>query len=226
MWKYLLWTPLLIISACIGDDLVFDEVAEVLRITNAVDSLQVGTSYQFEITFLNNVGVASMLNDYEWSTSDPEVITIDENGLATAIAIGTASIRVSSTSATGLVLEDQNDIVVSNSETVVSTSGGEGKLVSSSSYVLTGTFALTKSGTGVTLSFEDDYEATDALPGLYIYLSNNPKSTSGALEIGAVTVFKGAHDYGIDDVGVEDYSHVLYFCKPFSVKVGDGRIDN
>ena len=67
--------------------------------------------------------------------------------------------------------------------------------------------------------------ADDGLPGLYVYLSNNPNSVSGALEIGPVEVFEGAHDYTISGLDITTYAYVLYFCKPFNVKVGHGDIE-
>ncbi|MEM9549152.1 MAG: hypothetical protein AAGA77_24405, partial [Bacteroidota bacterium] len=63
------------------------------------------------------------------------------------------------------------------------------------------------------------------LPGLYVYLTNNRNTTANALEIGAVEVFNGAHTYTVEDVGINDYKFLLYFCKPFNVKVGDGEIN-
>ena len=45
------------------------------------------------------------------------------------------------------------------------------------------------------------------------------------LEIGAVEVFKGAHSYILEgDIPLNQYDYLLYYCKPFNVKVGDGPI--
>ena len=94
-----------------------------------------------------------------------------------------------------------------------------------SSYALTGDFTITEDGNGgINLVFADNYNASTALPGLYVYLTNNPSTTTGSLELQKVQTFQGAHTYSIPNVGVNDYSHVLYFCKPFNVKVGDGEI--
>jgi hypothetical protein len=75
------------------------------------------------------------------------------------------------------------------------------------------------------LSLGDDYKASTSLPGLYIYLGNNPNSIADAYEIGAVTVFQGAHFYDLpESIGLYDNSYILYWCKPFGVKVGEGKI--
>jgi len=78
---------------------------------------------------------------------------------------------------------------------------------------------------GVALNIADNYKTTSALPGFYVYLTNNPNSINDAVEIGEVTIFEGAHSYEILGVGLTDYDYVLYFCKPFRVKVGDGKIE-
>ena len=46
-----------------------------------------------------------------------------------------------------------------------------------------------------------------------------------ALEIGAVETFNGAHSYVIENTDISEYEFILYFCKPFVVKVGDGQIN-
>ena len=58
----------------------------------------------------------------------------------------------------------------------------------------------------------------------YIYLGNNPKSIADAHEIGPVTVFQGAHFYDLPTIDLYDYNYILYWCKPFGVKVGEGQI--
>lgn len=99
-----------------------------------------------------------------------------------------------------------------------------GKIKTTSTYELSGDYVLKSEGADLLLSLDDNYEASNALPVLYIYLSNNSASIEDALEIGAVTVFKGAHSYTIPNTGINDYAYILYFCKPFNVKVGEGVI--
>lgn len=76
------------------------------------------------------------------------------------------------------------------------------------------------------VSIKNNYRASTSLPGLYVYLSNNPNSINGAKEIGRVRIFNGAHNYQISNTGINDYKYILYWCKPFSVKVGHGEINN
>lgn len=74
------------------------------------------------------------------------------------------------------------------------------------------------------LKIDDTYETSDRLPGLYLYLTNNINSIANAKEIQAVTVFEGAHSYILKDTGINDFTHLLYWCKPFGVVVGNGEI--
>ena len=47
----------------------------------------------------------------------------------------------------------------------------------------------------------------------------------GGYEIGRVTVFEGEHQYSIpSSIALKDYKYILYWCKPFSVKVGDAQL--
>jgi len=118
-------------------------------------------------------------------------------------------------------------MTVVGSETVVTNLTRTGSLKTTTFYDLAGSFVMEKVGTDLILSFNDDYIASSNLPGLYVYLTNNPATTNGALEIGKVQVFNGAHEYVIPgDIPLEEYGHLLYFCKPFTVKVGDGTFDN
>ena len=93
-------------------------------------------------------------------------------------------------------------------------------------YDLEGDFELIQNDDGtLTLDIADNYRASSGLPGLYVYLTNNPRSISGAFEIGEVNVFSGAHSFEIDGVELNQFNYLLYFCKPFNVKVGDGEIN-
>lgn len=214
-----------LLSSCIGDDIIADEVPERLRINNRIDSLKLGDSYQFEVMFFNNIGQQEE-RQVSWNTSDANIISVDQNGLATANEMGTATITATVNLPDKAPVEDSFDVVVSDVTTEVEENGNRsGTIKTTSSYVLTGDFEFFEEGTALTLSFADNYAASSALPGLYVYLTNNPNTITGAYEIGEVTKFSGAHSYEIPaDVGLDTYNYVLYYCKPFRVKVGDGEI--
>ena len=215
----------LIFNSCIGDDIINDRVDPVIRITNPIDSIEVNSSYQLEATFFNNVGKETSL-DLTWSSSDEATVEVTNTGLLTANQLGNAIITVEGDAPSGEMVKYDFLIVVGNS-TVVSSTERSGSLETTSSYALEGDFTLKEDGGVLKLTFDDNYKASSALPGLFVYLTNNPNTTAGAFEIGAVSDFDGAHSYDLpNSIGLMDYEYVLYFCKPFNVKVGDGQFQN
>lgn len=215
----------IVLQACIGDDIVDDYVDPEIRITNGLQSLKLGDSHQFEATFFNNIGQEEALN-ISWSSSDQTIISIDETGFATGEMEGTAQITAVGIYQ-GTMIEHSIDVDVSDETIVLNPGDRIGTLRSTSSYLLKGTFILKEENSEIILELLDDYETTDVLPGLYIYLTNNPNTVNGAYEIGMVTVFEGSHSYNMgSQFGINSYKYVLYYCKPFSVKVGDGEFEN
>ena len=80
-------------SACIGDDFVFDTVEPTVRILDPVLSLEQGTNYQFKVSYFNNVGVEEVNNNINWFSSMPDIVSITPTGLAEALQLGTSTIR-------------------------------------------------------------------------------------------------------------------------------------
>jgi len=215
----------ILFSARIGDDIIMDRVDEALRITIQATSIAAGETFQFEARFTNNIG-----NTEEgrviWRSSDENILAITEDGLATAITRGNVVVSAEVPLDDGTTLKEEMDVEVSMITVEVETpTSRSGVIATTTFYDLEGDFTLDEISGGLALNIADNYKATSSLPGLYIYLTNNPNSISDALEIGAVEVFEGAHAYEISDVGLTDYDYVLYFCKPFRVKVGDGKIE-
>lgn len=217
----ILIASLFIFQSCIKDDFVDDMVDPVLRITTPLDTMAISTDFQFEKMFLNNIGNEVEV-DAIWTSSDPSIISITEDGLATANLEGTSTIKA--TYDNGTAVYTDSTIVNVGGTTVINLQMSTGSIATTSTYVLQGDFTFEETIAGVKLTFENNYEASTALPGLFVYLSNNANSVANAYEIGAVEVFNGAHEYIIDDIGFSDYQYVLYFCKPFNVKVGDGAL--
>lgn len=221
-----LFLMVLLYGGCIGDDIIFDTVPETLRIINPLDTLAVGDSYTFDLLFTNNVGVEET-RPAVWSSSDPGILAVTETGEATGISKGQATVTATVELADLSPLRVSQTIIV-DEETVPQDPNDnirQGTIRTTSSYLLRGSFEVKKENTDLVINIFDDYEASTALPGLYIYLSNNPNTVQGAMEIGAVEVFKGAHTYRVEgDVALNQYNYLLYYCKPFNVKVGDGEI--
>ncbi|MEM7162551.1 MAG: hypothetical protein AAF487_08955 [Bacteroidota bacterium] len=209
------------LASCVKDDFIDDRVDPVLRISNAPDTIAIDTLYQFQYTYRNNIGIEEEI-DVNWSSSNDAIFSIDQNGLCTPQGIGSAYVKID---AVTNELVDSALVHIGN-ETVIPTTERTGSLNTTTFYTLEGDFVLREDGDNLILEFAENYEASSSLPGLYVYLTNNPNTTSGAYEIGAVSVFSGEHSYSISGVDINEYDYILYFCAPFNVKVGDGQFEN
>ncbi|MEL6122467.1 MAG: Ig-like domain-containing protein [Bacteroidota bacterium] len=219
---------LLSLTACIGDDFIDDSVDPEVRITNTIDSLQIGTDFAFEVTFLDNVGRVDDDVPVTWTSSDPEIISVTSFGVATALASGSATLTATAEFQSETYHEDFLVHVGESTTTIMEEDERRvGTIRTTSSYRLEGMFEMTTSDDGLLIEVDDTYITTSALPGFYLYLSNNPNSIANAIEIGEVTVFEGAHTYTVqgDGLGLDTYGYLLYYCKPFNIKVGDGKIE-
>ena len=213
----------LLLVGCIGDDYVDDFVSPGVRITNPADTLALGSSYQFEATFFDGVGLPQE-KVLTCSSSDESIIAISDDGRADALLDGESLITVA-------VADDPtvstSKLVATGLNTVLPAQERTASLVSLSSYELEGDCKLHYEGAQLVLEFESNFHTSDQLPGLYVFLSNNTNSIAGAYEIAPVTTFDGAHSYNIpNSVGLYDYDYVFFFCVPFSAKVGAGTLSN
>ena len=212
---------LIFLVSCVKDDFIDDRIDPFLRISSNVDSIGVNTDFQFTYIYLNDIGIQEDIA-VEWMSSNQSIISITDEGLATAQLTGSAYISIKA-----LNSEDLSDSVLVSvgQETVLQETERFGSIVTTSSYVLQGDFVLKEEGTNLVLEFSNNYQASSSLPGLYIYLTNNPNTTNNAFEIGPVSVFLGAHSYSIQNVDLFTYNYVLFFCAPFNAKVGEGIIE-
>lgn len=221
--KFILFITIIgLLTSCIKDDFVEDTIDATLRITTNLETIEINSEFQFEAMYLNNVGQETEVQ-FVWSSSDANIISISKEGIARAVNSGSAIIKVEYSDG-NIDLEDEIELVVGE-ETVEGVNSISGSIMTTSSYALEGSFVFSETSSGVNIAFTDDYQASSALPGLFIYLSNNKASIADALEIGAVETFSGAHEYNVSDVEFNEYKYLLYFCKPFNVKVGDGELN-
>ena len=196
-------------------------------LTNKIEVMLVQDRYQFEARYFDNTGVNRPVN-FNWSSSDLEVLQIDETGEATASAPGIATITVSANQTMesfNVEVFDPAQVDEDSIRMQQQTGNGErvAVLETVSSYQLEGTATL-KIDSGLKLLLSADFKTTDALPGLYMYLTNNTASIANAVEVGEVIASSGSQEYELPrEVRLNDYSHVLFYCKPFRVSVGVGE---
>ncbi|MFC4722954.1 Ig-like domain-containing protein [Geojedonia litorea] len=215
------------VQSCIGKDFIDDEVSPEVRILNPVDQIAVSETYQFNATYFNRVGQAEITN-ISWSSSVESVATIDANGLLTGISEGQTIIKAIVLLNNNSSVEAETTVTIVMGDVQQNTTTKSGSIATTSSYELTGDFTLQtiENTTNLRLSLANNYKASTSLPGLYVYLTNNPNSIASARSLGAVSVFEGAHSYTIENVGINDFSYLLYWCEPFGVKVGGGNIND
>lgn len=208
-----------VLVGCIKDDFIADEVSAEIRIMNGIDTIAKDSTHQLTYTYFNNIGEVEEVVA-QWSSEDNNIATVTNEGLFTGINFGSTTISVEYNG-----IKTSKSIVVDTISSQVTTQKS-GRIVTTSSYVLEGDFTIDQiTPTSVRINIASNYRASTALPGLFVYLSNNPNTTANALEIGPVTVFNGVHSYTVNNVTINDYGHLLYFCKPFNVKVGSGAIN-
>jgi len=214
------------LSACIGTDIIEDAVEPKVRIQNIKSVLEIGETHQFQGAYFDISG-SMQAADFIWSSSNQDAITIDDNGLAEAKSKGMTDITamangISATITIAAIDPDDDDgeepdgMTPDNQRTA--------NLRTVSTYPLEGTATLTNATGELMINLSEDFQTTSALPGLYIYLTNNNNSINNAIEIGAVTKFSGAQSYTVPgDTNLDTYNFILFYCKPFSVPVGDGE---
>ncbi|CAM1344330.1 Ig-like domain-containing protein [Tenacibaculum amylolyticum] len=203
------------------DEVTVTTVAERLTINNPINQINITDTYQYTTTYTDNSGQVQSPT-VTWSSSNTSILSINTNGLLTAVGEGEATITATVTNTAGQTITAENTITVIGNSTEKT-----GTIRTTSSYTLRGTFTLREiPGTNnLELIINDDYAASSSLPGLYLYLTNNPNTINNALEVSPVSVFNGSHTYVIENTDINDFSYLLYWCKPFSVKVGDAEIN-
>jgi hypothetical protein len=215
---------ILILNSCIKDDFVDDFVEPRIMISNPLTSLAINNSYQFQAEYFNNVGSSEDV-PLTWSSSDTTLMKVDENGLATGVDYGSVTLSVEFMDNN---VSEQLTFFISDSTTFDETGMRNGVLETTSSYDLEGNFMLRQEGDKLILEFDETYICDMGLPGAYIYLTNNPSTNNDAYEVGPVETFEGVYQITIEDneLIIDAYDYVLFYCKPFSVKIGDGKFEN
>jgi hypothetical protein len=215
----------LVVFSCIRDEFVDDFIMPQIEISNPIDSLKIDDSYQYEYRYLNNIGAIDSTIEVNWLSLSPMLLTITNDGLATAISEGMSQIVLSSL--TNPQYYDTVSVAINAIGTSEPPSATErsGIIVTTSSYLLSGDLVLTHQNDQFILKLAQNFMATSALPGLVVYLTNNPATNSGALEIAPITQFTGSQQFVIQGLNdINDYKYVLFYCKPFAVKVGDSEL--
>ncbi len=209
-------------TACIGDDFIEDAVDREIRVLNLIDTLILGETYPLDLQYLNEIGQEETI-DFTFSSSSPDVVSVSTSGEITGLSLGSSTILISADDE-GNEVNLSFDLIVGENRTEQA-SERNGTIRTTTFYDLEGTYNIVPDGDDLILTLNDDFRTTDRLPGLYVYLTNNLNSVSGAKEVSMVTQFEGEHSYRISDVQLMEFEFLLFWCKPFKVKVGEGSDD-
>ena len=203
-------------------------VTPIVRITNSISGLVEGTTHDFDIEFKNELDQVINPSSVSWTSSSPSILSVDLDGIITAESEGSSTITVAVVY-DGTTYEREIDITV-----MPNTSSSDdtpevltGTFESSTFYTLEGSYTIEADGDDLIVSFGSDYKADTRLPGYGIFLSNSSSSVSEDVAIPVVIrpdIFKGEVSYTVENVGIRDYNHLLFWCIPFSVKVGGVKL--
>lgn len=178
---------------------------EVATITINADTneLQPGEQLQFTAVARNINGTVLDEEQFQWSSSDPNVVAVDPSGLANANAVGSASITASS----GDAISAGFSLLV-NQAAVTSRTGN---FVNQNGYRVSGNVEMrTTSAGNLELSFTN-FSSQNG-PALYVNLANN--TTSAGVEIEKLNQLSGNFTVSLPgNIGIQDYDYVLIWCR-------------
>jgi uncharacterized protein YjdB len=153
---------------------------------------------------------------FTWTSSNSNIVSVDNNGLATANSSGSAFITASS-----------NGISSSDVQIEVSANSKIGNFMGnpSTSYTVSGTAELVSSNGQLTLTLYSDFQSSSG-PGLHVYLSNFDGVGSESVDLGELQSNSGMQSYQVPTgYTLAYFTHVIIYCKPFSVQFGSAQIN-
>ena len=188
-----------------------NQVAQVSLVPNS-GSIKVGETQQFMAAAFNLNNDRLVGKIFSWRSSDPDIATIDNTGLLTAIMPGTADIIAS---ADGIDSPPAFLNVLGESRT------GMFMKKPGTSYTVSGTAILEKLEDGsLLLQFGSDFFASSG-PGLHVFLSTTNGINSSSLDLGDLKMNSGGQSYPISGmIDPETFNWVVIHCVPFNVTFG------
>lgn len=193
---------------------VVDDTNSVSEILVTADSSSVrrGNTIQLKAEAYNINGNALPGNQFAWSVSDNTVLKVNDSGLATALAPGTATV----TATTGNVSSVPFSISVLGAQRT-------GTFVKNPSqdHVVSGTATLKENNEGsLSLEFGADF-ASSGGPDIRVYFSATNALTGDIFEVGQLKSTGGAQIYDIPPgIKINDYDYIIIHCVPFNVTFG------
>ena len=194
-----------------------ENIPEQITIIDFKPVLNVEETYTLVAQFFDTSGVLSTTTTIHWSSTNEAVVSIDQNGVATAKSVGMATIKASA----GLqpVESEMEVTVIQPSERQVNLQGNGG-------YNISGTGVLRKNSEG-NLILELKGVVVSG-PGPYFYLSNHSKNINNGINLGKSS--NGDFEFDITSIDpnatINSYDYLVVWCKPYGITLGFGQFDN
>ncbi len=177
-----------------------------------------------EITLTANaytVNDVPVVTSFSWSSEDPEVATVNNDGLVQGLSKGFTEIVA------------QADGIEGRYGLSVGLNFAMATFMGSSGYVAKGSAELRLNGNNLLLTLSDDFETSFAL-GTFVYLANStngPEVKANGFEVAEITM-NGSHTFNLSEiaenmdtsVSIGEYMYVVILCEPASLTFGYGEI--
>lgn len=172
--------------------------------------LSPGAQLQITAEGRNLNGDLVTISPQSWSSTEEDVLTVDSNGLATAIAPGSTEIVLTS----GEIKSAPLTLTVAGDQR-------SGTFEGSNGYSVSGTVVISESA----VELQSDFN-TSSGPGLYLYLSNSSSNVDGGVSLGALNGNSGEQTYELPaGTSPDDFNYVIVHCQPFNVVFGFAELN-
>ncbi|MCZ8355435.1 MAG: DM13 domain-containing protein [Cyclobacteriaceae bacterium] len=203
------------VRVTVVDDL--DDVASLVISFSSTtkNNLAIGESITLQAQAKNINGEVLSNRNIEWFSENDAILTVNQFGLVTAIAIGTAEIHAKSEGV------KSNSIIFSVGASTVRT----GTFVSAGGYQSSGSVTVSEVATGVQVQLSANFSASIAA-GTFIYLANSTNGAnvkSSGLELGQYTP-TGTKTFITSQATLQQYQYVVVLCKPFGITFGYAQL--
>lgn len=196
-----------------------NEVANVVILTTQ-NVLEAGAKLQLVAGAYNTNNQEIPASVVIWSSSNPNILTIDNDGIATGVQAGTVMVSASVEGVTSLALLIQ----------VISPGGQSrtGMFSGNAGYAVSGTATLQQTGASLSLKLESDFMSSNG-PQLGVFLATTASgslNSQNSRKLSNLTSNTGTQTYNVpSDIGLTDYNYVVIYCIPFNVRFGTAQLN-
>ena len=213
-------------SSSISDTITIDVIVEpAVSISNPAGGIIEGTSYDFNFEFTGDDGQSVSPDSVTWSSSDTDVLTIDNDGVITTVAPGSSTITVTVTYQNQSYSKSIKFTIAAdpNKSDATETKSFKGTL--SGSYGLTGSYEVKADGDDLLIILKKDFNINNSLPDGALYLSNSSRRNSSSKLIWrGRSHYKGPKTYTVKNTRLRDYQYLVFWCIAFNVHVGNAKL--